>query len=112
RLRPDHHRPGRRLGVSGLITLDLVVAVLAATAWLGAAAAAALAPDTADPGRRRPASSRSPGVAPKRRPGLVATLVALAVLASVARVVTVSLLLRGGWWFAAEKVLVGLPLLL
>jgi len=82
--------------VSGLLTLDLVVAVLAAGAWLGAGATAAMAPGPADP---------------PRRPWLVMALVALAVLAAAGRVVTVVLLLRVGWWFAAEKVILGLPLL-
>ncbi|MEU4237590.1 multicopper oxidase family protein [Actinoplanes sp. NPDC026619] len=70
-----------------LIIADLLIAVLAAAGWLGAGGAAAA-------GRSR--------VAP--------ALAAGALLATLARAVTVIALARAGWWFAAEKVLIAGPL--
>lgn len=69
-----------------LIALDLVVAVVAAAGWLGAGAAAA-------GGHRRTAR--------------IAGTAALAV--TLARAATVIPLAGAGWWFAAEKVLLGAP---
>ncbi|WP_305884669.1 multicopper oxidase family protein [Micromonospora sp. RHAY321] len=70
-----------------LLAADLVIAVLAAAGWLGGGAAAAA--------RRRP---------------LALGLAAFALLATLARAVTITALARAGWWFAAEKVLVAAPL--
>ncbi|MEU4556666.1 multicopper oxidase family protein [Micromonospora violae] len=70
-----------------LLAADLVIAVLAAAAWLGGGAASAA--------RRRP---------------LALGLAAVALLATLARAVTITALARAGWWFAAEKVLIAAPL--
>jgi FtsP/CotA-like multicopper oxidase with cupredoxin domain len=70
-----------------LLAADLLIAVLAAAGWLGGGAAAAA--------RRRP---------------LALGLSAFALLATVARAITVIALARAGWWFAAEKVLIAAPL--
>ncbi|MEU4532640.1 multicopper oxidase family protein [Micromonospora ureilytica] len=70
-----------------LLVADLVIAVLAAAGWLGAGAASAV--------RRRP---------------LALALAAGAMLATLARAITVTALVRAGWWFAAEKVLIAGPL--
>ncbi|MER7589791.1 multicopper oxidase family protein [Micromonospora sp. NPDC127501] len=70
-----------------LLVADLVIAVLAAAAWLGGGAASAA--------RRRP---------------LALGLAAVAVLATLARAITITALARAGWWFAAEKVLIAAPL--
>ncbi|MET8260444.1 multicopper oxidase family protein [Micromonospora sp. NPDC005553] len=70
-----------------LLVADLVIAVLAVAAWLGAGAASAA--------RRRP---------------LALGLAAVALLATLARALTVTALARAGWWFAAEKVLIAGPL--
>ncbi|RAO19824.1 multicopper oxidase family protein [Micromonospora noduli] len=70
-----------------LLAADLVIAVLAAAAWLGGGAASAA--------RRRP---------------LALGLAAVALLATLARAITISALARAGWWFAAEKVLIAAPL--
>ncbi|MEU8423557.1 multicopper oxidase family protein [Micromonospora sp. NPDC048835] len=70
-----------------LLAADLVIAVLAAATWLGGGAAAAA--------RRRP---------------LAQGLAAVALLATLARAITVTALARAGWWFAAEKVLIAGPL--
>jgi hypothetical protein len=73
--------------VGALLTADLVVAVFAAAGWLAAGAAAAA--------RRRP---------------LALGLAAFALLATLARAITITALARVGWWFAAEKVLIAAPL--
>ncbi|WP_433318530.1 multicopper oxidase family protein [Micromonospora sp. CA-269861] len=70
-----------------LLVVDLVIAVLAAAAWLGGGAASAT--------RRRP---------------LALALAAVALLATLARAITITALARAGWWFAAEKVLIAGPL--
>ncbi|PWR04964.1 copper oxidase [Micromonospora acroterricola] len=70
-----------------LLAADLVLAVLAAAGWLGGGAASAA--------RRRP---------------LALGLAAFALLATLARAITIAALARAGWWFAAEKVLVAAPL--
>ncbi|MFI6242258.1 multicopper oxidase family protein [Micromonospora sp. NPDC050795] len=70
-----------------LLVADLVIAVLAVAAWLGAGAASAA--------RRRP---------------LALGLAAVALLATLARALTITGLARAGWWFAAEKVLIAAPL--
>ncbi|MER5336616.1 multicopper oxidase family protein [Micromonospora sp. NPDC002717] len=70
-----------------LLAADLVIAVLAAAGWLGGGAASAA--------RRRP---------------LALGLAAFALLATLARAITITALARAGWWFAAEKVLVAAPL--
>ncbi|MEV5764654.1 multicopper oxidase family protein [Micromonospora sp. NPDC052213] len=70
-----------------LLAADLVIAVLAAAGWLGGGAASAA--------RRRP---------------LALGLAAFALLATLARAITITALARAGWWFAAEKVLIAAPL--
>ncbi|MEU8328787.1 multicopper oxidase family protein [Micromonospora sp. NPDC048839] len=70
-----------------LLAVDLVLAVLVAAGWLGGGAAAAV--------RRRP---------------LALALAAVALLATLARAITITALARAGWWFVAEKVLVAAPL--
>ncbi|MET7749789.1 multicopper oxidase family protein [Micromonospora sp. NPDC005367] len=70
-----------------LIAADLVIAVLAAAGWLGGGATAAA--------RRRP---------------LALGLATFALVASLARAITIVALARAGWWFAAEKVLIAAPL--
>ncbi|MEU8301075.1 multicopper oxidase family protein [Micromonospora sp. NPDC048909] len=75
------------MSVGSLLAADLVIAILAAAGWLGGGAASAA--------RRRP---------------LALGLAAFALLATLARAVTITALARAGWWFAAEKVLVAAPL--
>lgn len=73
--------------VGSLLTADLVITVLTVAGWLGGGAASAAG----------------------RRP-LALGLAAFALLATLARAVTITALARAGWWFAAEKVLVAAPL--
>ncbi|MFI6326725.1 multicopper oxidase family protein [Micromonospora chersina] len=75
------------MSTGSLLAADLVIAVLAAAAWLGGSAASVA--------RRRP---------------LARWLAAAALLATLARAVTITALARAGWWFAAEKVLIAAPL--
>ncbi|MEV5210470.1 multicopper oxidase family protein [Micromonospora sp. NPDC053740] len=75
------------MSTGSLLVADLVIAVLAAGTWLGAGAASAV--------RRRP---------------LALGLAAVALLATLARAITITALARAGWWFAAEKVLIAAPL--
>src|SRR5262245_39672828 len=75
------------MNTGSLIATDLAVAVLAAAGWLGAGAAAAA-------GRRR----------------LALGVGAVALLATLARAVTITALAHAGWWFAAEKVFIAAPL--
>ncbi|MEV4813283.1 multicopper oxidase family protein [Micromonospora avicenniae] len=70
-----------------LIAADLVIAVLAAAGWLGGGATAAA--------RRRP---------------LALGLATFALVATLARPITIVALARAGWWFVAEKVLIAAPL--
>jgi FtsP/CotA-like multicopper oxidase with cupredoxin domain len=70
-----------------LLMADLVIAVLAAAGWLGGGAASAA-----------------------RRRSLALGLAAFAVLATLARTITIAALARAGWWFAAEKILIAAPL--
>jgi FtsP/CotA-like multicopper oxidase with cupredoxin domain len=70
-----------------LLAADLVIAVLAAAGWLGGGAASAA--------RRRP---------------LALGLAAFALLATLARAITITALARAGWWFAAEKVVIAAPM--
>ncbi|MEV4655925.1 multicopper oxidase family protein [Micromonospora sp. NPDC049301] len=70
-----------------LLAADLVIALLAAAGWLGGGAASVA--------RRRP---------------LALGLAVLALLATLARAITITALARAGWWFAAEKVLIAAPL--
>nr|WSY51203.1 multicopper oxidase family protein [Streptomyces sp. NBC_00886] len=71
-----------------LILLDHAVALLGVVSWFGAGVAAAL-----------------------RRHQLGFGLLIAAVLVTLTRAATVSVLAGRGWWFVAEKVLLGLPLL-
>ncbi|MCW3840365.1 multicopper oxidase family protein [Micromonospora yasonensis] len=71
-----------------LIIADHAVALLSVAAWSSAGAAAAA-----------------------RRAQLAFGLLAAAVLVTLARVATVAMLAARGWWFAQEKVLLGLPML-
>jgi FtsP/CotA-like multicopper oxidase with cupredoxin domain len=71
-----------------LILLDLVVALLGVASWFATGVTAAL-----------------------RRYRLAFGLLIGAVLATFARLATVAALSGRGWWFVAEKVLLGLPLL-
>ncbi|MEV0492119.1 multicopper oxidase family protein [Streptomyces atratus] len=71
-----------------LILLDHAVALLGVVSWFGAGVAAAL-----------------------RRHQLGFGLLIAAVLVTLARAATVPILADRGWWFVAEKVLLGLPLL-
>ncbi|WP_030435256.1 multicopper oxidase family protein [Actinoplanes subtropicus] len=75
------------MSTASVLVIDLLIAVLAAAGWLAGGAAAAT-------GHRRAALGL--GLA-----ALVATL---------ARAVTVVALARAGWWFAAEKVVIAGPL--
>jgi FtsP/CotA-like multicopper oxidase with cupredoxin domain len=70
------------------IILDHLVAVLSIAAWFGAGITLAL-----------------------RRARAALVLLAVAVLVSLTRVVTVVVLAGRGWWFVQEKVLLGLPML-
>jgi FtsP/CotA-like multicopper oxidase with cupredoxin domain len=70
-----------------LITLDLLAAVLAAVAWIGAGSTAAA-----------------------RRGDLALGLAALAVVLTLARIAGVAVLAGSGWWFVQEKVELELPL--
>jgi FtsP/CotA-like multicopper oxidase with cupredoxin domain len=75
------------MSTGSLLAADLVITVLAAAAWLGGGAASAA--------RRRP---------------LALGLAAFALVATLARAITITALARAGWWFAAEKVLIAAPL--
>jgi FtsP/CotA-like multicopper oxidase with cupredoxin domain len=75
------------MSTGSILAADLVIAVLAAAGWLGGGGAAAA--------RRRP---------------LALGLAAFALLATLARAVTIIALARAGWWFAAEKILIAVPL--
>ncbi len=75
------------MSTGSLLVADLAIAALAAAGWVGGGAAAAA--------RRRP---------------LALGLAAFALLATLARAVTITALARAGWWFADEKVLIAAPL--
>ncbi|MFI6784932.1 multicopper oxidase family protein [Micromonospora sp. NPDC050276] len=75
------------MSTGSLLAADLVIAVLAAASWLGGGAASTA--------RRRP---------------LALGLAAFALVATLARAITITALARAGWWFAAEKVLIAAPL--
>ncbi|WP_411375608.1 multicopper oxidase family protein [Arthrobacter sp. MPF02] len=86
------------MGASQLLGLDLVLSVLTAAAWC---AAAWLLLDTG----RRPASA---GAVSAR---LVLPSLAAALVLTAAKAAAVGALAATGWWFAAERAAVGLPLL-
>lgn len=69
-----------------LIAVDLLIAVLFAAGWFGAGATAA------------------------RRPRIAFALVAVALAAAAARAASLLALGGAGWWFVAEKVVIGVPL--
>ncbi len=73
---------------SGLLAIDLLVAVVTAAAWLGAGVAAVA-----------------------RRPRLALGLFAGALVASLGRVVSILVLAGAGWWFVQDRVTVAGPLL-
>ncbi|WP_406065892.1 multicopper oxidase family protein [Micromonospora sp. NBC_00860] len=75
------------MSTGSLLVADLVIAVIATAGWLGGGAASAA--------RRRP---------------LALGLAAVALLATLARAITITALARAGWWFAAEKILIAGPL--
>ncbi|TDC34075.1 multicopper oxidase family protein [Micromonospora sp. 15K316] len=75
------------MSTGSLLAADLVIAVLATAGWLGGGAASAA-----------------------RRRRLTLGFAAVALLATLARAVTIVALARAGWWFAAEKVVVAAPL--
>jgi FtsP/CotA-like multicopper oxidase with cupredoxin domain len=75
------------MSTGALLTADLVIAVLGAAGWLGSGAASAA-----------------------RRRRLALGLAAFALLATLARAITITALARAGWWFAAEKILIAAPL--
>jgi FtsP/CotA-like multicopper oxidase with cupredoxin domain len=75
------------MSTGALLASDLVIALLAAAGWLGGGAASVA--------RRRP---------------LTLGLAAVALLATLARAITIIALARAGWWFAAEKILIAAPL--
>jgi FtsP/CotA-like multicopper oxidase with cupredoxin domain len=75
------------VSTSGLVALDLGVAVVTAAAWIAAGVAAGT-------GRRE----------------LVPTLFAAALLVTFVRIGTVAMLAGSGWWFVQETVRVVLPL--
>jgi hypothetical protein len=70
-----------------LLAADLVIAVLAAAGWLSGGAASAA-----------------------RRRSLAVGLAAFALLATLARTITIIALARAGWWFATDKILIAAPL--
>ncbi|MBO3745324.1 multicopper oxidase family protein [Streptosporangiaceae bacterium NEAU-GS5] len=83
------------MSTAQLIAVDQILSVLVVAVW-GAAAGFCTA------------VIRRPGI---RRTALIATaLVAAAILATGARVATAIALATAGWWFAAEKITVALPL--
>lgn len=77
------------MSTASLIALDLLVAIAAAAAWLGAGAALAA-----------------------RRAAIALGLFVVAILASVGRLASVAVLATAGWWFVQEKVTLALPLLM
>jgi FtsP/CotA-like multicopper oxidase with cupredoxin domain len=76
------------VSTSGLVALDLGIAVVTAVAWIAAGVAAGTG-----------------------RTALAPTLFAAALLVTFVRIGTVAMLAAGGWWFVQEKVTVALPLL-
>ncbi|MDR6685542.1 FtsP/CotA-like multicopper oxidase with cupredoxin domain [Arthrobacter sp. 1088] len=85
------------MNISQLLAVDLVLAILAAGAWMAAAWMAISS--TAD---RRPAKPR--GV------DLALLLLGLAVVATAARYALLPALVAGSWWFASERTTISLPL--
>lgn len=75
------------MSTGSLIGADFLIALLAAAGWLGAGASSAA-----------------------RRRGAARGLAVFALVATLARAVTVVALARAGWWFVAEKILVAAPL--
>ncbi|MEU6205511.1 multicopper oxidase family protein [Micromonospora musae] len=75
------------MSTGSLLAADLAIAVLATAGWLAGGVASAA-----------------------RRRRLALGLAVLALLATLARAVTITALARAGWWFAAEKVVVATPL--
>lgn len=85
------------MNISQLLALDLVLAVLAAGAWI--AAAWMVISSTAD---RRPAKPR--GV------DLALLVLGMAVVMTAARYALLPALVAGSWWFASERTTISLPL--
>lgn len=85
------------MNISQLLAVDLVLAVLAAGAWIAAAWMAISS--TAD---RRPAKPRVIDLA--------LLLLGLAVVATAARYALLPALVAGSWWFASERTTISLPL--
>ncbi|RKN34017.1 multicopper oxidase family protein [Micromonospora musae] len=75
------------MSTGSLLAADLAIAVLATAGWLAGGVASAA-----------------------RRRRLALGLAVLALLATLARAVTITALARAGWWFAAEKIVVATPL--
>lgn len=78
---------------AALIGADLGLCALIAASWIGLAVATIIRP-----------------VRGRRDVGLLAGLLGVAVLVTVARVVVVGVLAGSGWWFVQEKLLLALPL--
>ncbi|MCD4850454.1 multicopper oxidase family protein [Arthrobacter sp. AK01] len=88
------------MSTSQLLAVDLVLAVLAAGAWITAVwLAVASTTSSAD---RNPATTRVTGLA--------LLLVCAAVVLTAARYALLPALVAGSWWFASERTTINLPL--